>query len=102
MMLEFMNRKNGAEWASLPVVAVYTKDLQELCRYIEYPAMYNKDRIRGSQQAARPGETEAQAKERDRQEFAALQASPFFNLWASAAIDEILSALHERLVAGAK
>jgi hypothetical protein len=102
MMLEFMNRKNGAEWASLPVVAVYTKDLQELCRYIEYPAMYNKDRIRGSQQAARPGETEAQAKERDRQEFAALQASPFFDLWASAAIDEILSALHERLVAGAK
>jgi len=102
IMLEFMNKKNGGEWASVPVAVVYTKDFQELCRYIEYPAMYNKDRIRGSQQAARPGETEAQAKERDRQEFAALQASPFFDLWASAAIDEILSALHERLVAGEK
>jgi len=102
IMLEFMNKKNGGEWASVPVVVVYTKDFQEICRYIEYPAMYKKDRIRGSQQAARPGETEAQAKERDRQEFAALQASPFFDLWASAAIDEILSALHERLVAGEK
>jgi hypothetical protein len=102
MMLEFMNKKNGGEWASLPVAVVYTKDFQELCRYVEYPAMYSKDRIRDSQQAARPGETEAQAKERARQEFAALQASPFFDLWASAALDEILSALHERLVAGAK
>ena len=53
-------------------------------------------------QAARPGESEAQKKERDAREFAALQASPFFDLWASAAIAEILSALHERLVAGDK
>jgi hypothetical protein len=30
-------------------------------------------------------------------EFAALQASPFFDLWAAAAVDEILSALHEAL-----
>ena len=35
-------------------------------------------------------------------EFVALQGSPFFDLWASAAIGEILSALHERLVAGEK
>jgi len=102
LMLEFMNKKNDAEWASLPVAAVFTKDFQELCRYIEFPAMYNKDRIRKSQQAARPGETEAQAKERDRREFLALQASPFFDVWASAAVGEILSALHERLVAGEK
>ena len=100
MMLEFMNKKNGAEWASLPAAAVYTKDFQELCRYIEYPAIYNKDRIRARQQAARPGETEAQTKERGLREFAALQVSPFFDLWASAAIGEILSALHERLVVG--
>ncbi len=51
-------------------------------------------------QAARPGESEAQAKERDRGEFRALQASPFFDLWASAGIDEILSALHEKQVVG--
>ena len=102
IMLEFLNKKNGGEWASVPAAAVYTKDFQELCRYNEYPAIYNKDRIRGGQQAARPGETEAQAKERGMREFAAMQASPFFDLWASAAIGEIISALYERLVAGEK
>ena len=102
IMLEFMNRKNGGEWASVPVAVVYTKDFQELCRYIEYPAVYDKDRIRARQRAARPGETEAQTKERAMREFAALQGSPFFDVWASAAIGEILSALHERLVAGEK
>ena len=102
IMLEFMNKKNGGEWASLPVAVIYTKDLRELHRYFEYPAIYNKDRIRGRMQAARPGEAEAQRKERDAREFAALQAGPFFGLWASAAIAEILSALHERLVAGDK
>lgn len=100
IMLEFMNRKNGAEWASVPVVAIFTKDFRELCRYIEYPAMYHKDIIRGRQQAARPDETDDQARERGMREFAAMQASPFFDLWASAAVTEILSALHERLVVG--
>jgi thioredoxin family protein len=102
MMLEFLNKKNGAEWASVPVAVVYTTDFQEICRYIEYPTMYNKDRIRLHQQAVRPGETEAQAKERGMREFLALQNSPFFDLWAAATITEILSALHERLVVGAK
>jgi len=102
LMLEFLNNKNGAEWASVPVAVVYTKDFQELCRYIEYPTIYNKDRIRARQQAPRSGETEAQTKERGMREFLALQGSPFFDLWASAAIGEILSALHERLVAGEK
>jgi hypothetical protein len=100
LMLEFMNKKDGGEWASLPVVAIYTKDFQELHRYFEYPAIYHKDRVRGHMQAGRAGESEAQAKERDRSEFAALQASPFFDLWASAGIDEILSALHEKQVVG--
>jgi thioredoxin family protein len=100
LMLEFMNVKDGGEWASLPAVGVYTKDFRLLCRYLEYPAMYHKDRIRGHQQAARPGETVAQARERGMREFAALQGSPFFDLWASAAIDEILSALHERIAVG--
>jgi hypothetical protein len=100
LMLEFMNAKNGGEWASLPVAAVYTKDFRELCRYIEYPAMYRKDRIRGHQQAARPGETKEDAHARGMREFAAMQASPFFDVWASAMVDEILSALYERVALG--
>src|SRR5881296_4629801 len=97
IVLEFLNAKNGGEWASVPIVVIYTRDFQELHRYIEYPAIYHKDYIRGYQQSARPGETEAQTKERDRREFLAMQQSPFFDVWASAGIDEILSALFEKL-----
>ena len=97
LMLEFLNVKNGGEWASLPAVGLYTKDFRELCRYIEYPSIYHKDRIRGYQQSSRPGETGEQAQARGMKEFAAMQASPFFDLWASVAVDEILSALYETL-----
>jgi hypothetical protein len=97
-MLEFMNTKNGGEWASVPVAVFYTKNFRELHRYVEYPAIYHKDRIRGHQQAARSGESPEQARERGMREFAAMQASPFFDLWASAAVDEILSALYEKRV----
>ena len=89
------------EWASLPAAAFYTRDFRELHRYLEYPAIYHKDRIRGHQQAARSGETKTQARARGMREFAALQASPFFDLWAAAGVDEILSALHRRLLLGA-
>jgi len=97
LMLELLNRKNGGEWASVPVAVFYTKDFQELHRYTEYPAIYHKDRIRGYQQAARPGETEPETKDRDRREFVAMQGSPVFDVWASAGIDEIISALYEKL-----
>jgi hypothetical protein len=99
-MLEFLNKKNGGEWASVPVAVFYTKDFKELHRYLEYPAIYNKDGLRGRQQAARPGESAEETKERAMREFGALQASPFFDVWASAAAAEILSALHEKLVVG--
>jgi Thioredoxin len=97
LMLEFLNAKNGGEWASLPVAVIYTKDFQELHRYHEYPAIYHKDRVRGYQQSARAGETEEARRARDQREFLAMQNSPFFDLWAAAGIDEILSALHEKL-----
>ena len=96
LMLEFLNKKNGGEWASVPVAVFYTRDFQELQRYIEYPAIYHKDRIRGHQQAARPGETETQTKDRGQREFVAMQGSPFFDVWASAGVDEVLSALYEK------
>jgi len=100
IMAEFMNVKEGGEWASLPVAVFYTSDFQELHRYIEYPAIYHKDRIRASQGTVRPGATAEQAKARSATESAALQNSPFFDLWASAGADEILSALHEKLTVG--
>lgn len=71
LMLEFMNVKNGGEWASVPVAIVYTRDFRELHRYIEYPAIYEKDRVRGHQRAARPGESVEQAMELGMRECAA-------------------------------
>src|SRR5262245_1070619 len=100
LMAQFLNEKNGGRWASVPVAAFYTKDMRELCRYIEYPSMYEKDLIRGHMLAARAGETAAEARERGNREFLELQNAPFFDIWADAGIDEILSALHRKLTVG--
>ena len=100
IMAEFLNVKNGETWQSIPVAVFYTKDLEPLHRYVEYPAIYHKDRVRGHLVAARPGETPEQTRARGDREFMALQQSPFFRIWASAAMDEIISALHERLTVG--
>jgi hypothetical protein len=100
LMLQFLNTKNGGEWASLPVAVFFTREFRELHRYIEYPAIYHKDLVRRQQGLARPGESEAQAKDRAAREFVALQGSPFFDVWAAAGVDEILSALYEKLTVG--
>jgi hypothetical protein len=101
IMAEFLNTKNGETWQSIPVAVFYTKELRYLYHYTEYPAIYHKDRIvNGYIRAARTGESPEQTRERGDREFMALQASPFFRIWACAGIDEILSALHERLLLG--
>ncbi len=100
LMAEFLNEKNGQTWQSIPVAVFYTKDLEYLYHYIEYPAIYHKDRVTGHLRAARPGETSAETRARGAREFMALQQSPFFRIWACAGVDEILSALHERLTVG--
>ena len=97
IMAEFLNEKNGQTWQSIPVVVFYTKDLEYLYHYVEYPAIYHKDRLRGHMLKARPGETDAQAQERGMREFMELQASPFFRVWGFAGVDEMMSAVHERL-----
>ena len=51
-------------------------------------------------QAAEPGENREQAWGRFMRDWAALQQSPLFPMWASAGVDEILSALYERIVVG--
>src|SRR5438552_5942135 len=102
LMLQFMKKDDRGAWASLPVAVFYTKDFTELHRYIEFPAVYHKDRIRAHMGRARPGETADAAKKRDRDEFLVLQQSPFFDIWASAGIDEILSALREKVTGVAR
>jgi thiol-disulfide isomerase/thioredoxin len=100
LMAEFLNEKNGQTFQSIPVAVFYDKDLRELYRYIEFPACYHKDRIRGHQTSARPGESAEQTAARATKEFATMLASPMLDVWSSATIDEILSMLYERAVVG--
>jgi hypothetical protein len=97
---EFLREQNGQTYQSVPVAVFYTQDLRYLHHYIEFPAIYHKERIAAAMQAKSPGETREQKWENFIREWGALQQGPFFPLWASAAVDEILSALHERIVVG--
>jgi thiol-disulfide isomerase/thioredoxin len=100
LMAEFLNEKNGQRWQSIPVVVFYTKTLEHLCHYVEYPAIYHKDRVVGHLRGPRPGETPEATKTRGNRLFFELLDSPFFHVWQGAAVDEMLSMLHERLVVG--
>ncbi len=87
--------------ALLPeLYAEYTPEFAELYRYVEYPAVYRKEQVIGHLRAARPDETEEQAKARGGRDIATLLESPFFDVWAQAAVAEILCALYERVVIG--
>ena len=98
LVVAYANEKNGQRFASVPVAVFFTGDFVELYRYVEYPAIYRKDRLIGYLRAARAGETPEQAKARGGRDIATLLDSPFFDLWAHAAVAEIISALHERLL----
>jgi hypothetical protein len=98
LVREYANQKNGQKFASIPVAVFFTRDFAELYRYIEYPAIYRKERLFGHMRAARPGETDEQTKARGGRDIATLLESPFVDVWAQAAIAEIISALHERLL----
>ena len=101
LVAEYANEKKGQKWASVPVAVFFTTDFAELYRYVEYPAIYRKERVIGHLRAARAGETEEQAKARGGRDIATLLDSPFYDVWAQAGIAEILSALHERQVTSA-
>lgn len=98
LVREYANEKNGQKWASVPVAVFFTKDFGELYRYIEFPAIYHKERLIGHLRTPREGEAPEQAKTRAGRDVAGLLESPFYDVWAHAGIAEILSALHERAV----
>jgi len=101
VMAEFLNHKNGQTWQSIPVCAFYTRALEYLYHFTEYPAIYAKDRLVVEHiRAPKPGETPDQTRVRSAREFGELQNSPFFRVWASATVDEIISALHRKAELG--
>jgi hypothetical protein len=97
----FLNEKDGQTFQSVPVAVFLTTALEALHRYVELPAIYHKMRLAAAMQVAKPGENREEAWARFIRDWGALQASPpYFPMWASAAVDEMVSALHERLVVG--
>ena len=98
---EHLNEKDGATYQSVPVAAFYTKDDELLYRHIEFPALYPKMRLATLLQRPRPGEkSKAETWERFIRDWGAVQQGPFFAIWASATVDEILTELYLRVVAG--
>ncbi len=95
----FLRERDGQTYQSIPVAAFFTRDLEYLYHYTEYPVLYPKERLAAAMQRPRAAESPAQAWDRFLQEWGAMQQSPFFRLWAAAAVDEMLSALHERHLA---
>ena len=96
----FLRRRDGQTFQSIPIAAFFTKDFQHLYTYTEFPAVYRKDRVVGAIRAPRPGEDKDAAMARGLDDFFAFQETPIFAMWRSAAADEILSMLHERLRVG--
>jgi len=98
---EFLNERDGQTFQSVPVAAFFTGDFRYLYHYTEFPAIYHKMKLAKAMQRPKPGEATPEATwDRFMVDWRELQLSPFPVLWASAAIDEMLSALHERLVVG--
>ena len=97
----FLNQKGGGAYRSIPVCAFYTKDFEFLYQFTEYAAIYDKERVVVQNiRAPKPGESPEQTAARADREFGAVQASPFWRIWASAAVDEIISSLHRKAVLG--
>jgi hypothetical protein len=101
IMAEFLNHKNGQRWQSIPVCVFYTWDLEYLYHFTEHPAIYDKDRLVVQNiRSPRPGESPDDTRTRSTREFGELQSSAFFRVWASATVDEIVSALHRKALLG--
>ena len=100
LMLAYMNVRKDGTFASIPVAAFFDRDFQELYRYVEFPAVYHKDLLVQKIRGPRPGETEEQTKARGGREFFAMFDTPFYDVWAHAALAEIISGLHGRLLGG--
>jgi len=100
LMKPFLRRRGGQTFQSIPIVAFFTHDGQLLYHYLEFPAVYHKDHLRGPMGVARPGETPEQTRQRASEEYAAMLGSPMFDIWADAAVAEMVSLLYERICVG--
>jgi hypothetical protein len=100
LMAAFLRRRGGETFQSIPVVAFFAWDFEYLYHFLEWPAVYHKDRIREHQGRPRSSETAEQTRQRSAEAFAAMLDSPMLEVWAEAAVAEMISLLYERVVVG--
>jgi hypothetical protein len=100
VMAQFLRTRDGQTFQSIPIAAFYTKGFEHLYTYMEFPQIYRKDRVVGAIRAPKAGESKEDTARRGLTDFFAFQQTPFFRLYAAAAVDEIIAMLHERIRVG--
>jgi hypothetical protein len=101
IVAEFLNHKDGQTFQSIPVCVFYTRDMEYLYHFTEYAAIYEKERVVVQHiRSPKPGESPEATRARVDREFGELQKSAFWRIWASATVDQIISALHRKAVLG--
>ncbi len=100
LMAQFLNRKPGGPFQSVPIAVFYNSNFEYLYHYTEYPAIYQKDRVQGFYREPKPGETPEATAQRWPVEFGVFQQTPYFRVIACAGIDEIIAALHRLMLLG--
>ena len=96
-MSALLRHRGEENFLSIPMVAFFTQDFQPLYRYIEFPWIYRKD---GTGLPARAARAKPQSKPRSGSADPAMQAAPIFDVWAEAAVAEMISFLYERNLRG--
>jgi hypothetical protein len=100
VMAQFLRKRDGQTFQSIPIAAFFTKSFEHIYTYMEFPQIYRKDRVVGAIRAPKSGESKEDTAKRGLTDFFAFQQTPFFRLYASAAVDEVIAMLHERLRVG--
>lgn len=91
LMAPLLTEKRGQQWQSITILAFFTSEMRYLYHYAEMPFVFDKDRIVTNSDAVFHDDPKA---------WTALLASPFFRVWQSAAVDEMVSALHRVALLG--
>jgi hypothetical protein len=91
IILEFLNKKDGQEFESIPVAVLYTLDHEYVGHFIERPQVAN-EHMAGMQKlfTREDGESEDDMRNRIRAAYRELQKSDEWDKWRHATIDEIV------------
>ena len=97
IIAEFLN---GGEFESIPVAVFYTKDMEEICHFVERPALANEEmhtKLREMYHRFRKPDMTDEERAAARAENIAFQNGPIWANWRQETIRECLRALQARV-----